>query len=1072
MRARYPRRGPLVVGAAALGAAVLLLGATASPAGARPTDPERARTVPAVEPAPGRGATRSAPVVAGTSKPVRELARAVNDPKSEHPEGTRAAPPKKPASAERSRPSVQTKAGVDALDELTAPLVQFAGQTGGTPPDTVGDVGPNHYVQMVNTTFQIFTKQGVSLAGPTAINSLWTSNGVNDQQCDLQNAGDPIVLYDQAADRFMLSQFTNPGTTPFFMCIAYARTADPTGAYHTYAFQLPRSHDYMKYGIWPDGLYMSTFEGSTLGAYVFDRATMLNGGAATFQDFGSIDAGDQFRGQRILPSDWDGQVTPPAGAPNYFVQSIDGAFDSTTDRLEVFEARVDWGNPANSSFTNVTDLPTVPFSIDTNCADDDGNGVPRNCVPQPGTTNRVDALTNRLLHRLQYRNFGTYESMVTNQTIDDGADRHVVRWYELRKQGAGAWTIHQQGTYGPGTAHRWMGSAAMDRAGNIALGYSISDPVNNVFPSVAYTGRRADAPLGLLPEPEFTMFAGTNAQTDADRWGDYSAMTVDPLDDCTFWYTQMHGGNRQTRIGSFRFNSCVATDLRVSVTDSPDPVVAGGQLQYTVQVTNAGPRDATNVVVTDDLPAGVTFLASSPACTGTDPLTCDLGTVPAGTSKPLTIQVRVPPNLLSSAGVSTAILTNTVSVAADQPDPNPSNNTATATTTVIESADLAVRKLCKPDGSAGAGDTAFCEIYVDNLGPSDAQNVTLTDTLTSSTPFTVTSVAVTPGGTCTPATPIGPTTGATLTCDLGTEPAAGRTTVRVEVVATDAGDINDVATVAASTPDPVTANNSAAGRVTYTGLADLGVTKTAAPDPAIAGENLTYTLTVRNNGPSTARGVVLTDTLPAGTTVVSVTPPAGANCLPGTPGNPLQPISCALGNVGPGATRVVVVVVRVASNVADGTLLVNNATVSSETADPNNANNLVSTSVTVRTRADLAVTKTSDKEKYTILSPLVWTVTVRNNGPSDAQAAVVTDQLPPHKQAAYISNTGGCGKVGDVLTCNLGTVAAGATVTFTVREKTGVWTGKVRNTATVTAATPDPVAANNTATKEVQVKYY
>lgn len=506
-------------------------------------------------------------VTAGRTAPARSLPLATTDPTLVVPEGLDdGGAPSDPSTAQPIQ--VQNGSGLRATPAqsdtgLDAPFVQFAGLTGATPPDTVGDVGPNHYVQMVNVSFQIWDKAGNSLAGPSANNSLWTSNGVNDGKCDTQNAGDPIVLYDQAADRFMLSQFSSPNSgAPFMMCIAYSQTPDPTGAYFTYAFTLNDSNDYMKFGIWPDGLYMSVFEGGgENGAYVFDRTTMLAGGAATFQYFGAITDGAQPRGMRILPSDWDGTVTPPAGAPNYFVQSLDGAFDATNDRLEVFEARVDWVTPANSTFTNVTDLVTNPFSIDVGCTDDDGDNAFRNCVPQPNTTMEVDNLANRLMNRLQYRNFGTHETMVTTQTIDDGADRHVLRWYELRKVGANPWTIFQQGTYGPGTAHRWMGSMAMDRFGNIALGYSISDPANTVFPSIAYTGRRAGAPLGQLPEPEQTLFAGTASQTNADRWGDYSAMSVDPVDDCTFWYTQQHSGNRATRIGAFRFDGCGTTVL-------------------------------------------------------------------------------------------------------------------------------------------------------------------------------------------------------------------------------------------------------------------------------------------------------------------------------------------------------------------------------------------------------------------------------------------------------------------------------------------------------------------------------
>ncbi len=533
-----------------------------------------APTRPASQPAPGatvHRAVQSPPVVAGRTAAVSSLPTATANAGTTVPEGLgqRWAAPNPATNAPIPVQSSDPSRFAIPNPGLGAPLVEFAGQTGVTPPDTVGDVGPRHYVQMVNLTFQIFDKAGTSLAGPSNTNTLWTSNAVDDGKCDTQNAGDPIVLYDQAADRWMLSQFSSPSSgAPFMMCIAYSQTPDPTGAYFTYAFTLNDSNDYMKYGIWPDGLYMSVFEGGgENGAYVFDRTTMLAGGAATFQYFGGITDGAQPRGMRILPSDWDGTITPPAGAPNYFVQSLDGAFDATADRLEIFEAHVDWTTPANSTFTNVTDLNTAAFSIDLNCADDDGDGAFRNCVPQEGTTMRVDNLANRLMHRLQYRNFGTYESMVTNQTIDDGADRHVLRWYELRKTGANPWAIFQQGTFGPGAAHRWMGSMAQDKYGNMALGYSISDPDNDVFPSIAYTGRQAGAAAGQMPEPEMTMFTGTTSQTNADRWGDYSAMSVDPVDDCTFWYTQQYGGSRQTRIGAFRFGGCAPTQAICSTAD-------------------------------------------------------------------------------------------------------------------------------------------------------------------------------------------------------------------------------------------------------------------------------------------------------------------------------------------------------------------------------------------------------------------------------------------------------------------------------------------------------------------------
>ncbi|NUT33284.1 MAG: hypothetical protein HOV79_09435, partial [Hamadaea sp.] len=483
------------------------------------------------------------PVKAGVSKKVRDLAKAKPNGKVTSPTiDTAAAQPQVKGVVD---PALQTDAPVN--DDLKPTITPFAGQGGGTPPDTVGDVGPNHYVQMVNTTFQIWRKDGTSPAGggPFAINSLWTSNTVNDNGCDTQNAGDPIVLYDQTVDRWMLAQFTSPRTAPFDMCIAYSQTPDPTGAYFTYSFRLSASHDYEKFGVWPDGLYMSTFEGGTNGAYAFDRAAMISGSPATFQYFGSgagaLGPGVSSAGRvRMFPSDWDGVNAPLAGEANHFLLSrdADNGQGGTADGIDIYDFHVDWTNPANSTFGLVQTLNTQPFDINVGCTDVDGDGASRDCIAQPGTTQQIDALPGRLMHRVQYRNFGTHEAMVAVQSsVDaDGNNRVGTRWYELRNTGAG-WVIHQQGTYAPGTANRWMGSAAMDGKGNMALGYSIVDAANNVFPSIAYTGRLANAPLGSMPEPEQTMFAGTTSQTNADRWGDYSSMNVDPVDDCTFWYT-------------------------------------------------------------------------------------------------------------------------------------------------------------------------------------------------------------------------------------------------------------------------------------------------------------------------------------------------------------------------------------------------------------------------------------------------------------------------------------------------------------------------------------------------------
>lgn len=961
----------------------------------------------------------------------------------------------------------------EAVQELTGPLVSFIGQGGANPPDPNGDVGPDHYVQMVNSTIQVWDKQGNSLTGPTAINQLWqnaVAAGQGQDQCRTQNAGDPIVLYDQQVDRFMISQFTNPNSATgpggtFPMCIAYSQTGDPTQNWFVYQFNLPASHDYMKYGIWPDGLYMSTFEGGSVGAYVFDRAQMISGSPATFQAFTGVamGAGVDGRGTRIVPADWDGDNPPPAGAPNPFAMSFDGAVDGGNDRIEISEFHVDWVTPANSTFGVVTTLNTAAFDTDLNCTP-----TFRDCIPQPGVTNRIDSLSNRLMARLQYRNFGGHESMVINQTVDaDGNDRAGVRWYELRR-GGGAWTIHQQGTYAPvDGVHRWMGAAAMDGQGNIALGYSVSDGTAT-FPGLRYTARHAGDPLGAMTQGEQVLAAGTTTET-SNRWGDYAGLVVDPEDECTFWFTGERD-NSATTIGSFRLPSCLQSDLRITKTDAPDPVVAGQDLTYTLTVTNDGPATAQAVTVTDTLPAGVTFV-SAPGCTEAGGVvTCDVGPLLSGQSVVIAIQVHVPSGFLGAAASGTIANTATVA-AANQGDPNPGNNTATATTTVLARADLAVTKVCKPDSSAQAGQEAFCDIHVDNLGPSDAVDVSLQDVLTSATPFSVTGVSVTPSGTCVP-TSGGPLTAFTTTCDLGAEPAGGRSTIRVTVTAADVAEINDVATVSSPTPDPDTSNNQATGKVVFAGSADLEVTKNA-PATVVAGTPLQYVLTVTNNGPSTAQGVTLTDRLPAGVTFVSVSTTVGS-CTYGQPVE--RELTCNLGNLASGATATVTVNATVAPDVAPGTVLVNEAVVASATADPDNSDNRISVSTTVSASADLRVTKSDSPDPVLAGTLLTWTITATNDGPSTATSVLLTDTLP-----AGVTYVGGVNNNGQTVCtlvqaatveCAVGTLDPGesAVVQLTVRVAASLDPGTVlHNSVTVSSATPDPNGANNTATQDTTV---
>lgn len=419
--------------------------------------------------------------------------------------------------------------------------------TGYVPPDTIGDIGPNHYVQMVNASFAVFDKTGTLLAGPSAINSLWSGQG---GLCEANNDGDPVVLYDPLADRWLLSQFAVP--TPYAMCIAISQTTDPTGAYYLYEFSTPGFPDYPKFGVWHDAYYMSANE-NDVGAYAFDRANMLAGNAATYVRF-------SVGGNFMLPSDLDGPTPPPSGSPNTFYRMMDDIYWPSkgfagADRLELWEFEVDFATPADSTFTHVLNLPTTAFNY-TVC----GYFV-FNCIPQESTSQKVDAIAEWPMWRLQYRNFGTYEALVGNFTVDaDGSGHAGIRWFELHRTSGGSWSIYQEGTHAPDADHRWVGSIASDGQGNLALGYSVSS--STMHPSVRYATRAVADSLGTLGN-ESTLIAGGGSQTGSNRWGDYSSMNVDPADDCTFWYTNEYyqtssASGWRTRIGAFKIPSCQA----------------------------------------------------------------------------------------------------------------------------------------------------------------------------------------------------------------------------------------------------------------------------------------------------------------------------------------------------------------------------------------------------------------------------------------------------------------------------------------------------------------------------------
>lgn len=429
------------------------------------------------------------------------------------------------------------------------------------PPDTNGAIGPYNYVQTVNLSFAVYDRSGNKLYGPAHINTLWSGFG---GPCQTSNDGDPVVLYDHQADRWLVSQFALPNYPfgPFYQCIAVSVTGDPTGAWYRYEFTISNSkmNDYPKFGVWGDAYYLSVnqFSQASLrwageGVAAFERSRLLRGDANARMVYFDLYSVDPNLGG-MLPSDLDGQA-PPSGAPNTYAQFDDDAWGYSPDQLQLWAFHVDWNNPSNSTFTRTGALATASF--DSNMC-----GGSRNCIPQPGGVN-LDAIADRLMYRLQYRNFGSYQTLVVNHTVDvNGQDHAGVRWYELRDNGSG-WEVYQQGTYAPDSANRWMASAAMNGVGQIALGYSVSS--GSISPSIRFTGRLPGDPSGQMTQGDNHLVDGSGYQEHSSgRWGDYSSLSVDPVDDCTFWYTQeyyngMSSAGWQTRVGSFQLAGCGTT---------------------------------------------------------------------------------------------------------------------------------------------------------------------------------------------------------------------------------------------------------------------------------------------------------------------------------------------------------------------------------------------------------------------------------------------------------------------------------------------------------------------------------
>ena len=677
------------------------------------------------------------------------------------------------------------------------------------PPDTNGAVGPNHFVQTVNVSFAVFSKTGGVLYGPAAINTLWAGFG---GLCQADNDGDPTVIYDQLADRWVIQQFAvsgaNGGSVPYLECIAVSTSGDPMGTYNRYAYASSRFPDYPKLGVWPDAYYLSTndFNGnnSFAGAstWAFDRAKMLvgdPGATAQVAHLSSLYGG-------LLPSSLDGQMPPPAGSPDYFVSL------GTSTSLFLWKFHVDFANIANSSVTGPTSIPVAGFTELCN------GGT---CIPQAGTTQRLDSLADRLMYRLAYRNFGDHQSLLVTHSVAPSTGGGGIRWYEIRNPG-GTPTVYQQSTYAPDTRYRWMASAAMDNVGNIGVGYSLSGATMN--PAIAYTGRAVSDPLNTL-QGETLLIQGTGSQLPTlSRWGDYSSMFVDPSDDCTFWYTTEYltangTWNWHTRIGTFKFANCPAV--------APPTVTA-------VSPTSGPTAGGTPIAITGtNFAAGATVSVGGTPATGVSVLSATQlnATTPAHAAGPADVVVTIGgQSSATNPGDRFTYVVPPPTVSAVSPT---SGTTAGGTPITITGTGFAAGATATVGGSAATGVSVVSATQINATTPAHPAGVadvivTVSGQSSAANPgdeFTY----VVPPPTVTAVNPSsGPTAGGTTITITGTSFDTGPATVSV-------GDspATGVSVVSATQINATTPAHSA-------GLADVVVTIGGQSSATNAGDQFTY----------------------------------------------------------------------------------------------------------------------------------------------------------------------------------------------------------------------------------------
>ncbi len=923
-----------------------------------------------------------------------------------------------------SAPAPAPTSNFDGLD--------FANWGAGHPPDTNGDVGPTYYIQTINTSIGVYQKSDGTRVAAFTFNTLM-SQGHFGNLCDTNNFGDPVVLYDTFEDRWIITDFAftldgsgnviNPPGN--FQCFAVSKTGDPvSGGWNFYSINTTGGlGDYPKFGIWPDGLYMTVnmFAYAASGGYLGARVYALNkaqmyAGNPTVQnvsfDIGTADF-------TVLPSNARLQTgTPPTGAPNYFVST-----EQFLNALSVYKFHVDWTNTSASTFTG----PDTPLA-----ATGWPNSTPPNAPSLGG--NSLDVLAIRAMMQNQYTNIAGAESLWTTHTVRraNTSGFAAPRWYQANVTGGVvAPSLLQATTWDPDGAnvlYRFVPSLAVDRAGDLAIGYTKSSATTK--PAIAYAGRLATDPVNTFSQTEQLLIQGAGTQVGncgssaCIRWGDYSAMTLD-TDGCKFWYTSEYyaadGLNHHTRIGAFAYPSCTPASTG-TISGTVTAAVGGAPI--------GGATIALGSRTTTTNASGIYTFAG----------------IASGTYPTLSA---------AAAGYTTGTTTNIVVT---------DGNTTTKNFSLVSVPVNADLSITNTDGvtTATPGGSVIYTITAANAGPSGAPGSTVADTFPATLTCSWTCVG-SGGGTCT-------ASGSGNINNSVNLPSGGSVTYTAtcNIAASATGSLVNTASVAVpgGVTDPTPSNNSATDTDTLAPSANLGITTSDGVTTATPGGSVTYTIAASNAGPSNASGSTVADNFPASLTCSwTCVGAGGGTCTASGSGNINNPVNL------PSGGSVTYTASCNISAAATGSL-VNTATVSAAggITDPTPGNNSATDTDTLSPSANLAITATDGVTTATPGGSVTYTIAASNAGPSGAPGSTVADTFPATLTCSWTcvgSGGGTCTASGSGNINNSVNLPSGGSVTYTATCNIAASaTGSLVNTASVAVpgGVTDPTPSNNSAT--------